>query len=187
MQSIQIATKKPYNRFRSLLSIALLLIIIFFPYLMIQFPTKTHKSTIFPFNIPENCQKLLLYFGYLDCNLECPIALNLLKNYKKTQKISHCIFFINLYPNQLGAQSYAKAFDPSFNGITLSEKEIKQISDQLNLSLNRNLNQNVDSFYFDLINRKHPDYFYEWNQEDGIWHLVNRHAVEYFHPNALMK
>jgi hypothetical protein len=174
-----------FNKSKNILGLLLLLLIILLPFLLIKFPTKTQKQMNFPFLIPKHCQKLLLYFGYLDCNLECPRAMQILANLNKNNHLSHCVFFVNLYPDQAGSQSYARYFDPSFQGISLNEKEIKAFSEHLNLSLNRNLQGEKESFYFDLIHRKHPDFFYEWGLENGHWQLVQRHAALYLKREAL--
>jgi hypothetical protein len=170
---------------KNIFGIFLLIIVVFLPFLLIKLPTQTKKNMNFPFNIPSKCEKLLLYFGYLDCNLECPRALQILANINKNNHLSHCVFFVNLYPNQQGSQNYASYFDAEFQGISLDEKEIKQFSDHLNLSLNRNLKYAQDSFYFDYLHRKHPDFFYEWRLEKGQWQLVQRHSALYLKAEDL--
>lgn len=93
-----------------------------------------HKPITLPQKFSVSKNKVLIFFGYIGCADVCVPRLgeiaDVYQQYKKQSKRNDLVvLFINLRTDQSTAQAdkFAKSFNPDFNGVTPSAKELQKL------------------------------------------------------------
>jgi cytochrome oxidase Cu insertion factor (SCO1/SenC/PrrC family) len=129
-----------------------------------QLPTRTDR----PFtalSLPTQADRALLFFGYVDCPHVCPTTLQALRQVHAAYGARHPgaalgVTFVNLTPAEPGvADRYAKAFEPSFDGLQSTESDRGALMRALGVRFERGPNAegwHTDAVY--LLTRRGADW-----------------------------
>jgi len=129
----------------------------------------------------------LLYFGYVGCTKICtPILQNLDTFYRSNNMDGYRndveVVFVNLTPDVLPQQAvdFAKAFNPSFQGIYLNKYDLMRLDHDLRIFFSDSLTDETE------IN--HSDFLYMVKRmSDGKYILLNIYSTHPLNEKIILK
>ncbi len=132
-----------------------------------------HKHVEFPKDTPELKRHVLVFFGYVGCNEVCNLRMaeiakiyNAFFDRKQGGELS--VLFINLHPSVSTAQAdaYAKAFHPSFHGISYEKQTLLNMLRMFNVYYSHSLTDRNEIEHTQFLYFVHKDttqHFYLYN------------------------
>lgn len=162
-----------------------ILLLLVFPFLSMFFSTQNTSGKIVineAINLPLNDTRkdlTLVFFGYVGCVKVCTPVLHRLDDFYDSPSFAPLkpfvgVSFVNLMPDMTPdqPQAFAQSFNPLFEGVYLSQKELMHIDREFNLFFSKSL---IDEGELD-----HSDHLYLIErQKSGIVVLRNIYTT---HP-----
>jgi len=145
-----------------------LLVLLGFPLSMLmgekQGKVTLDEKVFLPFEVEEEKQVILLYFGYVGCQTICTPSLEEIASiYKDVNLKDNVVFyFINIGKNTGEIDAYLHYFDKSFIGINLNLKEKQKLMNDLRAYTSDSLSGSGEmshTGYLYMITQKSKQYF----------------------------
>jgi len=126
------------------------------------------KRPVTAIPLPMDADRMLLFFGYVDCPQICPTTLAALRRARDVYTLHETgphltVTFVNLTAADDGvADRYAKAFDPDFHGVQSSEQHRAALMRELGVRFERKKDDPTGW---------HTDSVYVLAREGDIWNV----------------